>query len=279
MIRKFGSAEVAFANLTLHDNFWAISLDMLEQLGPSHVLEVFMVADVAAKFGTFVHRMLLQLEHGLPDDDLATILPALVWELAKVNAIAEDLVDWLEEVAALLAIWAAHFVAWSDIPGASDLILLGIDAGSVLLSLCWRHLGESLLGKLVHLRISIVILVMDGSRSHQLFLAVLAEKFVALLAFLRREWEVEAHDALDFFNHFSLQLVGNHRHFNVESWNWLGSHDLFDSFIGDQKGKLLTLAIDFMTGAWWTALIGSNTRRLRCFSLVVLRLLLHGNVR
>ena len=59
VIRKFGSAEVAFANLTLHDNFWAISLDMLEQLGPSHVLEVFMVADVAAEFGTFVHRMFL----------------------------------------------------------------------------------------------------------------------------------------------------------------------------------------------------------------------------
>lgn len=95
VIREFGSAKVAFANLTLHDNFWTISLNVLEQLCSSHVLELFSIADVAAEFWTFVNRMLLQFEHGLPDDDIATIFPALVRKLAEINAITEYLVDRL----------------------------------------------------------------------------------------------------------------------------------------------------------------------------------------
>lgn len=93
-----------------------------------------MVTDVAAELGTFVHCMLLQLEHGLPDDDLATILPALVRKLTEVNAIAENLVDWLQEVAALLTVRAAHFETWRDVSTA-NLILFGINIGCVLLSL------------------------------------------------------------------------------------------------------------------------------------------------
>lgn len=205
VIREFGSAKVAFANLTLHNNFWTISLNVLEQLCSSHVLELFSIADVAAEFWTFVNRMLLQFEHGLPDDDIATILPALVRKLAEINTITEHLVDRLQEVAALLAMWAAHIVAWCHILGASNkLFFLSLHVGSVLLSLCWRHLGKSLLRRHVLLRICIVILVVLASCSSKLFLAMLAEKFVAFYAFHRLEWEVAAHDALDFFNHLSL---------------------------------------------------------------------------
>ena len=87
------------------------------------------------------------------------------------------------------------------------------------------------------------------------------EKFVALFALHWREWEVQAHDALDFFNHLSLKLIGNHRHFNIKGWNWFGTHNLFDCFIRDQKLKLLgSFAVNnFVTASgslvllnvWW----------------------------
>ena len=40
---------------------------MLENLGTSHVLKVFVVTDIASKLWTVEHRMFLQLSHRLPD--------------------------------------------------------------------------------------------------------------------------------------------------------------------------------------------------------------------
>lgn len=98
------------------------------------MLEIFMVTYITTELGAFVHCMLLQLNHGLPDYDILTILPALVRKLAEVNAVAKNLVDWLQEVTALLALWAAHFKTWSGVFTANH-VLFAIHTGSVLLSL------------------------------------------------------------------------------------------------------------------------------------------------
>jgi len=250
VVCKLDPTKVAFTNLTLNDYFWTISLDMLEQLCPNHVLEFFVVTNVTTKLWTFIYCMMLQVKHGLPDNDFATILPALVGELAEINAITKNLIDWLQEVAALLAIWAANVVAWCCLWSLNS-ILFGLHFGCVLFPLCWRHLVKLLFRKLVHLRVSIIIFVVGTILSKKLFLTVLAEKLIAFLAFHWLEWEVHAHHALDFFNHLSLQFVCNHWHFNVKSWNWLRSHDLFDSLVRDQKSKLLTFAVEFVTAGGW----------------------------
>ena len=44
--------------------------------------------------------------------------------------------------------------------------------------------------------------------SKKLVLAMFTEKFVAFSAFQWREWKVAAHDAFNFFDHFSLEFVG-----------------------------------------------------------------------
>lgn len=55
VIWEFRSAKVTLANLALNDDLWAVSLDMLEQLCSRHVLELFLVADVATELGALVH--------------------------------------------------------------------------------------------------------------------------------------------------------------------------------------------------------------------------------
>ena len=46
-------------SLALDHDFGALTLDMLEQLRPGHVLKVLVVADVATELGALVHCMLL----------------------------------------------------------------------------------------------------------------------------------------------------------------------------------------------------------------------------
>lgn len=62
-------------------------------------------------------------------------------------------------------------------------------------------------------------------------LAVLAEQLVAAFAFQWLEWELFANDALNFFNHFSLELVLDGVHLDVEGWNWLWSHELLHGLV------------------------------------------------
>lgn len=101
----------------------------------------------------------------------------------------------------------------------------------------------------MHLWISKIVFVVSTSTStHQLLLAVLAEQFIALPALHGSEWEIQTHEALDFLNHFALQLICNHRHLYIERWNWLWAHNLFNGLVRDQKLELLVaLAIDFVT--------------------------------
>lgn len=169
-------------------------------------------------------------------------------ELTEVNAIPKDLIDWLQEFATFLAMWAAYVVAWGLISSLESSLSL-ISLCCVLFSLCWRHLSEFLFGKLVHLWIGKIVFVVSASAgTHQLLLAVLAEQFVTLPALHGSEWEVQTHHALDFFNHFALQLICNHRHLDIEGRNWLWAHNLFNGLVRDQKLELLVaLAIDFVT--------------------------------
>lgn len=87
MSSEVSSVEIFDANLALDHNRWAIILDMLGQLSSCHVLEIFIVANIASKFRTLVHGMLLKVFHRLPNNDLLSILPALVRELTEVYAV------------------------------------------------------------------------------------------------------------------------------------------------------------------------------------------------
>ena len=88
MICKLSSVEVTLTNLALNNNLWAIPLDMLEQLSSSHMLELLLVANITTKLWTLIHGMLLQVVHGLPNDNILTILPALMWELTEINTVS-----------------------------------------------------------------------------------------------------------------------------------------------------------------------------------------------
>ena len=67
MLREFTSLELLGAYLALDTHFWACSLDVLSQLTPRQVLELFDVADVTAKLRALIHlHMLLKLIYSLP---------------------------------------------------------------------------------------------------------------------------------------------------------------------------------------------------------------------
>lgn len=210
------------------------------------MLVILTVADVTAILGAIVNGMLLQLSHGLPDDNLTTVLPALVRELAEVNTVLEHLVDWLKEVTSLSTAWATlivplwHFISFS---GGSS-----VDRGNVLLSLLnrqsfkfffWNHLN-SWIGK--------IVLIMWCRATHHLRLAVLTKQLVALSAFSWQQWSSTADDTLDFFNHLFLQFVCDQRYFNIQRWEWLWSHDFFDGLVGDEEFEILVvLPVNLMT--------------------------------
>ena len=92
MVCEVSSVEIFHTNLALDHNRRAIVLDMLGQLSSCHVLKFFIVANIASKLRTLIHGMLLEILHGLPNNDLLSVLPALVREFTKVNAVLEDLV-------------------------------------------------------------------------------------------------------------------------------------------------------------------------------------------
>lgn len=58
---------------------------------------------------------------------------------------------------------------------------------------------------------------------------MLAEELVTFAALLGRVGELLAHDARNFLDHLSLQLVLNLFHFDVELRNGVRAHDLLDS--------------------------------------------------
>ena len=138
MSGKLLSVEVLVADLTLDHDLGALSLDVLEKLLSGHVLVLLLVADVTTKFGAVVHRVLLQLIHRLPDDEVLSVPPAPVGELAEVDAVLHDFVNFLHEVTSCLAVGAADIKARSRRDSAIYL-LSGVHGGGVSLPLPWRH--------------------------------------------------------------------------------------------------------------------------------------------
>ena len=68
----------------------------------------------------------------------------------------------------------------------------------------------------------------------KLDLAIFTEQFVAVFAFHRFIWELQAHNALNFLCHLSLEFILNLIHFDVELRDWLWSHNPLNSSIGNQ---------------------------------------------
>lgn len=227
MIRKFCSVKVAFADLTLNDDFWAVPFNMLEQLRPSHVLVIFAVAYVTAILRTIIDGMLLQLGHCLPNHDLTAILPTLVRKLAEINTVLQDLVYRLQEISSFTTAWTAFFVLHIDIFGDSSFV----DCGHILLSLHNRQFLELLLWNSLYNWISKLVLIVRRCATHHLRLAVLTKQLVASFAFCRQERCSTTNHALDFFDHLFLQLVSDKRNFDIKGWEWLRPHDFLDGLI------------------------------------------------
>jgi len=68
MRSEFGPIELPITDLALYHDGRAFPLDVLEKLCTGHMLVLFLVADIAAKFGTLIHGVLLKIKHCLPDD-------------------------------------------------------------------------------------------------------------------------------------------------------------------------------------------------------------------
>ena len=113
VVLELTADKLLSTQLALDHDFGAVTLNMLEELLASHVLVLFLVADVAAELRALSHRMFLQLDESLPDDlTMLAVHIASMRELAEVNAVTKDLVDLLHEVSSRLAVGAADVKLW-----------------------------------------------------------------------------------------------------------------------------------------------------------------------
>ena len=85
---------------------------MVIELGSSHVLELWPVANIAAEFGANELSVSLEFTKSLPND-LSIHTGASMREFTEIDTVLENLVNFLEEVARGLAIGAADIEAWS----------------------------------------------------------------------------------------------------------------------------------------------------------------------
>ena len=100
------------ADLAHAKNFWAVSLDMIMELGSSHVLELGSIADITSKLGAVELSVCLEFSEGLPDDH-SSIFIASVREVTEINAVLKNLVNFLKVITASLAIGTANIEGWS----------------------------------------------------------------------------------------------------------------------------------------------------------------------
>ena len=110
MLSKISPVEIFDTNLTLNHDFWAIVFDMLKQLSSCHMLAVLAVTNIASKFRTIIHRVLMKLFHGHPHYHLFPILIAPMGEVTEVNTVLKDFVDFNQKVSRFIAIWAANII-------------------------------------------------------------------------------------------------------------------------------------------------------------------------
>ena len=110
MICKIRSIIIFIANLTLNHDLRTFFFYMLKQFSPRHMLKILVITNVTTKFGTFVHRMLLQLIHRFPNNFAVSVVPeAPVREFAKIYAVGQNFVNVVKEISLSRAVWADHF--------------------------------------------------------------------------------------------------------------------------------------------------------------------------
>jgi len=121
--RKVLPIEVLVAHLTLDHHFWTVSLDVIEELMSGHVLEPFVEADIAAELWAVVDGMIRELTMCLPEHLTISIFVTFMRELAKVDAVLHQGIDWLQEVASCITTWAFSF---SDVGHIHSLLRRGV---------------------------------------------------------------------------------------------------------------------------------------------------------
>jgi len=240
VIMEFSSWELFIADLAHDKNFWAVSLDMVMELGSSHVLELGSVADITSELGAVELSVCLELTEGLPDDNFLTILIASMWEFTEINAVLQHLVNFLEEITASLAIGAANIepCSLSDNSIRRHLTTHWTRFSSSSISTGRHQFVVNFLPEIIPLHWILSILHfrdLSASTFLELELAILTEKFVAIFAFERFEWELLAHDACDLFHNFTLKLILDFIHRNIKRRNWLWTHHFLDSHIRNDK--------------------------------------------
>jgi hypothetical protein len=200
---EFGSRILLVADLAHDLDLWAISLDVVIELSPRHVLILLPIADVASELWTVELSMGLELAKSLPDYLGSLVGVASVRELAEVNAVLEHLVNWLHEVTTSLAARAAGIVVW-----VHALVLNHHFVGSSSIS-AWRHplhmLSEPWINQAPLLIIDALIVELNiGISTLDLNLAIFTEELVAIFTLEGLVWELEADGTLDLLNHLSL---------------------------------------------------------------------------
>ena len=205
------------------------------------MLEVFMVANITAEFWAVIDGVLLEFFHGFPYDlTMSIVLVTFMREFAEVNAVLENLVNILQKVTTSLTVWAANVISWgSSLSSRFELSLLSsLHLSSVGFSLPWWHLCKPVFRKFECFWVGVLILVVwlqfgevFAVGLKKLDLAIFTEEFVAVFALEWLIWELQAHNALNFFSHLSLELILNLLHFDIKLRNWLWSHNSLNSSI------------------------------------------------
>jgi hypothetical protein len=236
MLSKLSSSEFFDANLALDHNLWAILFDMISKLVPCHLLELSKIANIAAILGAFiVLSMLLELSYGFPKDLSIGSLIALVRELAEVDAISNNWIDFDQKVTFALAVGAHHgfivdllliVLISISVESSGFFILFSEPLHSLGLSVSWGSVQE--LTIFLHEFFNQVFILNDCWIFLKQKLAVLAEDFVASFALEWHIWELFAHGAADFIDQLLLKLILDLVELDVNSWDWLWTHDLLN---------------------------------------------------
>ena len=126
MNNEFSSCEVQHTNLTLNRYFRAIIFDVFKELSSSHLLEIFMVADVTTKLRAIKKSMLLKFIHCFPNNFTPFAVNVTVMrEFTKIDAISDNFVNFLHEITSFLTIWAAYVIARSGAHASSFILQTG----------------------------------------------------------------------------------------------------------------------------------------------------------
>ena len=90
MSGKVRAVVVFHASLALNHDLRTFSFDMLEELGPGHMLKLLSIADIATELRAVVLSVSLEFSKSLPDNltTIALLVPASVWEFTEVNAVS-----------------------------------------------------------------------------------------------------------------------------------------------------------------------------------------------